>query len=130
MSKEQVLNKGIRQKSTKRVNSFIVCSAFCPGPLNRDPHGLQETNACLQVSRNNRTPHVACDCCGTHMQKSECVFKSPPIYNGYNVVRVYTASDTNWLNQRYTIGDLKNINDHSFISILLDVKLTTISNIL
>ena len=29
--------KGIRQKSPKRVNSFIVCSAFCPGPPNRDP---------------------------------------------------------------------------------------------
>ena len=42
----QVLDKGIRQKSTKRVNLFIVCSAICPGPLNRDPHGphgLQET---------------------------------------------------------------------------------------
>ena len=37
MSKAQVLDKGIRQKSTKRVNSFIVCSAFCPGPPNRDP---------------------------------------------------------------------------------------------
>ena len=37
MSKEQVLDKGIRQKSTKRVHSFIVCSAFCPGPPNRDP---------------------------------------------------------------------------------------------
>ena len=30
-------DKGIRQKSTKRVNSFIVCRAFCPGPPNRDP---------------------------------------------------------------------------------------------
>ena len=27
----------IRQKSTKRVNSFIACSAFCPGPPNSDP---------------------------------------------------------------------------------------------
>ena len=34
---EQVLAKGIRQKSTKRMNSFIVCSAFCQGPPNRDP---------------------------------------------------------------------------------------------
>ena len=37
MSNEQVLDKGIRQKSTKRVNSFIVCSAFSLEPLNRDP---------------------------------------------------------------------------------------------
>ena len=37
MSKEQVLDNGIKQKSTKRVNLFIVCSAFCPGPPNRDP---------------------------------------------------------------------------------------------
>ena len=29
--------KGLGKKSTKRVNSFIVCSAFCPGPPNRDP---------------------------------------------------------------------------------------------
>ena len=37
MSKEQVFDKGIKQKSTKRVNSLIVCSAICPGPPNCDP---------------------------------------------------------------------------------------------
>ena len=29
--------KGLAKKSTKRVNSFIVCSACCSGPPNRDP---------------------------------------------------------------------------------------------
>ena len=46
MSKEQVLDKGIRQKSTKRVNSFIVCCAFCPGPPNHDP---KDSNKRLRV---------------------------------------------------------------------------------
>ena len=41
-SKIQVLDKGIRQKSTKRVNSFIACSAFCPGPPNRDPRDSEK----------------------------------------------------------------------------------------
>ena len=36
-SKAQDLDKGIRQKSTKRVNLFIAYSAFCPGPPNCDP---------------------------------------------------------------------------------------------
>ena len=27
----------IRQRSTKRVNSFVACSAFCLGPPNHDP---------------------------------------------------------------------------------------------
>ena len=36
MSKEQVLDKGVRQKSTKSVNLFIVCSAFCPGPMDSE----------------------------------------------------------------------------------------------
>ena len=41
-SKAQVLDKGIRQKSTKRVNSFIACSAFCLGPPNRDPRDSEK----------------------------------------------------------------------------------------
>ena len=36
-TKEQVLDKGIRQKSTKRVGSIVVCNAFCPGSPKRDP---------------------------------------------------------------------------------------------
>ena len=37
LRQKQVFDKRIRQKSTKRVNSLIVCSAICPGPPNRDP---------------------------------------------------------------------------------------------
>ena len=32
----------IRQKSTKRVNLFTACSAFCPGPPNRDPRDSEK----------------------------------------------------------------------------------------
>ena len=31
------VDEGIRQKSTKRVGSIVVCSAFCPGSPKRDP---------------------------------------------------------------------------------------------
>ena len=51
-SKEQFLDKGIRQKSTKTVNSFIVCSAFCPGPPNRDPMDSEKQ---LHVYTSGRT---------------------------------------------------------------------------
>ena len=35
-----MLDKGIRQKSTKRVGSIIVCSAFCPGPAGLRENGM------------------------------------------------------------------------------------------
>ena len=41
-----VLDKGIRQKSTKTVRSIVVCSAFCPGSPKRDPLD-SEKMACL-----------------------------------------------------------------------------------
>ena len=76
MSKEQVFDKGIRQKSTERVNSFIVCSAFCPGPPNRDP---MDSKKQLRVYTSGRTMarHVWCV-----DKKSVFVFKIPPIING------------------------------------------------
>ena len=78
--KEQVFDKGIRQKSTKRVNSLIVCSAICPGPPNRDPHGLRETIACIHVSRNYGAPRVACwQVFRQNSQKSECVLRRSPL---------------------------------------------------
>ena len=42
-----MLDKEIRQKSTKRVGSIVVCSAFCPGSPKRDPLD-SEKMACLQ----------------------------------------------------------------------------------
>ena len=41
-SKAQIFDKGMRQKSTKRVNSFIACGAFCPRPPNRDPRDSEK----------------------------------------------------------------------------------------
>ena len=89
MSKEHVLDiKGIRQKYTKRVNSFIVCSALCQGPPNCDPmdsekqlrvymsdstmarhmwrvdkapgHTRRNQNACLKVLRLSMGKMFAC----------------------------------------------------------------------
>ena len=51
-------SKGIRQKSTKRVNSFIACSAFCPGPPNKPPR--THPMACIHVNHNDGMPRVAC----------------------------------------------------------------------
>ena len=59
-TKEQVLDKGIRQKSTKRVGSIVVCSAFCPGSPKRDPLD-SEKMACLPKFRERISrimPHV------------------------------------------------------------------------
>ena len=52
MSKEQVLDKGIRQKSTKRVNLFIAYTAFSPGPPNRDPMDSEKR---LRVYKSSTT---------------------------------------------------------------------------
>ena len=96
-SKAQLLDKGIRQKSTKRVNSFIACSALCTGPPNRDPRdseklwrvytsiAMMAPVACLQVFWQNT-------------QKSEWVCRRSPIGRPNKNLRVYTASDANWLN--------------------------------
>ena len=43
---EQVLDKRIRQKSTKKVGSIVVCSAFCLGSPKRDPLDSKKI-ACL-----------------------------------------------------------------------------------
>ena len=76
-SKAQVLDKGIRQKSTKRVNSFIACSAFGSGTPNRDSRGSEKwwcvytsiammawhatrVVACLQVFGKTPTKWKAC----------------------------------------------------------------------
>ena len=45
-TKEQVLDKGIRQNSTKRVGSIVVCSAFCLWSPKCDPLD-SEKMACL-----------------------------------------------------------------------------------
>ena len=42
LTKKQVFDKGIRQKSTKRVNSFIVCGAICLEPLHRGRHDSEK----------------------------------------------------------------------------------------
>ena len=94
--------KGTGQKSTKRVNLFITCSAFCPGPPNRD-----QTMACIHVNCHDGTPCVAClQVFRQNTQKSECVYRRSPtkstIGNPNKNLRVYMASDANWLT------DLKN----------------------
>ena len=47
--RNMMLDKGIRQKSTKRVGWIIVCSAFYPGSPKRDPLD-SEKMACLPKS--------------------------------------------------------------------------------
>ena len=64
-SKAQVWDKGIRQKSIKRVNSFIACSAFCPGPPNRDPQ--DSAMMARQAWRVNKS------CGKTHKNRNACI---------------------------------------------------------
>ena len=51
-SKEQVLDKGIRKKIHKRVNSFIAGSAFCPGLPNHEPMDSEKR---LRVYKSSAT---------------------------------------------------------------------------
>ena len=56
MSKEQILDKGIRQKSTKRVNSFIVCKLQCILSGATEPWKLWETACLLRQLRGILAP--------------------------------------------------------------------------
>ena len=102
MSKEQVLDKGIRQKSTKRVNSFIVCSAFCPGPPNRDPMDSEKR---LRV-HTSQAPQwhamhgVLTSLPSTYTEIGMHVYKSSD-YQWVKFVHVCTASNANWLRSVY-----------------------------
>ena len=72
--------KGLGQKIHKRVNSFIDCSAFWPGPPNRVP---SDSNKHLRVYTSSRTmsrPRVACwHSSRQNSQKTECVLRRLPI---------------------------------------------------
>ena len=98
--KAHVSDKGIRQKSTKRVNSFIACSAFCPGPW---PQGLWETMAFIHINRHDGTPrHAWCvykSSGKTHKNRNACIDASSIGRPNKNFAGLYTASDANWLIQ-------------------------------
>ena len=75
-SKEQVFDKGIRQKWTKRVNPFIVCCADC-WPWSSCLRGV---NACIHVIHIYVTPRFACwQVNRQNSQKSEYVLRRSPI---------------------------------------------------
>ena len=62
-STEQVVDKGIRQKSIysfHSIHSFTDGSAFCPGAPKRVSLGLRETPACIHVIQRLSQPRVAC----------------------------------------------------------------------
>ena len=71
-SKAHVLDKGIRQKSTKRVNSFIACSAFCPGHPTVTPGTPRNDGV---YTRQSPWWHAFLQ----NIQKSECVYRRSPI---------------------------------------------------
>ena len=67
--------KGIRQKSTKRVNSFIACSAFCPGPPNRDTRDSEKWWR-VYTSITTMARHVWCvykSSGKTHKNRNACI---------------------------------------------------------
>ena len=80
MSKEQVLDKGIRQKSTKEWTQFIAGSAFCTGPQNREPTD-SEKRLRVYASASAMARHGWCvdKAPGQNTHKSECMFRRSPI---------------------------------------------------
>ena len=68
------------------------------------PQGLLETMACIHVNQHDGTPRMAClQVFQQNTQKSECMYRRSPIGSPQKKLRVYTASDANWL----TIWDIK-----------------------
>ena len=97
--KAQILDKGIRQKYTKRVNSFIACSAFYPGRPNRDPRDSEKrwrvyTSIAMMArhawrvyksSGKKHTNRNACTCIDAHrsaVPTKNCEFIRHPMQTG------------------------------------------------
>ena len=93
MSKEQVLDKGIRQKSIKRVNSFYCLQYLLSGATEPWPHRLRETIVCIQVKRHawrvDKAPTK------THKNQNASVDALQSAVLKINCI--YTPSDANWL---------------------------------
>ena len=70
--------KGLGKKTTKRVNSFIDGSAFCPGPPNCVPSDSEKHLRVYTSSRTMSQPRVAC-------------------WRGSRQNSQKTESDANWL---------------------------------
>ena len=105
-STEQVVDKGIRQKSIRSfhsIHSFPDGSAFCPWGTEACSLGLRETPACMHVIQRLSQPRVACWHGFRHdSQKTECVFTRCPTC-GRKKLRVYTASEAKGLTPNYKL---------------------------
>ena len=88
-------------KIHQRVNSFIAGSAFFLGPPNRGPMD-SEKHLRVYMSARTMTRHATGDVLtklpAKNTQKSECAFRRSPIRHSNKKLRVYTASNANWLN--------------------------------
>ena len=107
MSKAQVLDKGIRQKSTKRVNSFIACSAFCLGHPTMTPRNSEKRwRVYTSTAMMARYAWHVYKSSSKNTQKSECVYRRSPIGGtttfaiaptGYDVHRADTPAESKGL---------------------------------
>ena len=76
-----MLDKGIRQTSTKRVGSIVVCSAFCPGSPKCDLLDSEKMSAKVRVRISRIMP--------------QNVYTRPPFYSWE---KFCMSSDAKWLN--------------------------------
>ena len=92
-STEQVVDKGIRQKSIHSfhsIHSFTDSSAFCPGAPKRVSLGLRETPACIHVIQHLSQPRVACwHGFRQNSPKTECVFTRCPTGGQKKIACIY-----------------------------------------
>ena len=96
-STEQVVDKGIRQKSTKRVNSFTDGSAFCPGapkhvPSDSEKHRRVYTSSNVCHSHEWRVDTAS----GKTLKKRNACLHAVRQAVGKKL-RVYTASEAKGL---------------------------------
>ena len=106
-STEQVVDKGIRQKSTKDWTHSLTAVPFVRGHRSVFP-GLRETPACIHVIQRLSQPRVACwHGFRQNSQKTECVFTRCPTGGRKKIACIYglrsegVNTDVKWLKTIY-----------------------------
>ena len=87
-------------KNPKRVNSFIACSTFCPGPPNRDPMDSEKRMRVYKSSATMARHAWRIDKAPTKTHKNRNARLDGLRFTVQKKNCVYTASDANWLKSK------------------------------
>ena len=103
--------KGLEKNSQKEWTRSFFAVPFVRGHPTVT-QGLRETMACIHVNHHDDTPRVACwQVFRQNRQRSECMYRRSPIGCPNKNLRVYTASDANWLTKKSNINFISATGD-------------------